>query len=57
MPCRFPNNPDYMFLSGRRVVLLDGMIKKVDKIPGAVMTRLREFQGEVLRREREAGTQ
>ncbi len=46
----------YMFLPGWRAVLLEGMIKKVGRIPGAVMNRLSEFQQAVLRREREAGT-
>ncbi len=46
----------YMFLPGRRVMLLDGVIKKTDKIPVSVLTRLKQYQREVLRRDREAGT-
>jgi phage-related protein len=41
----------YMFLPGRRVVLLDGMIKKQDKIPGEVMQRVRRYQQQVGARE------
>jgi phage-related protein len=38
----------YMFLPGRRIVLLDGIVKKRDDIPAAVLTRLRQLQREVL---------
>jgi hypothetical protein len=37
----------YVFRPGRRVVLLDGMIKKRDDIPREVMERLRRLQREV----------
>ena len=36
-----------MFRPGRRVILLDGMIKKQDKIPAAMMERLRKAQNDV----------
>lgn len=39
----------YMFRAGRRVVLLDGMVKKQDEIPAKVLKRLRMFQEEVRR--------
>ena len=38
----------YMFLPGRRIVLLDGIVKKRDEIPTAVLKRLRQLQREVL---------
>jgi hypothetical protein len=34
----------YMFLPGRRVVLLDGIVKKRDEIPGEVLRRLRRYR-------------
>jgi len=34
----------YVFEAGRRAVLLDGMIKKQDRIPAAMMERLRKMQ-------------
>lgn len=37
----------YMFRPGRRVVLLDGMVKKQDKLPVAMMERLRKAQNDV----------
>jgi hypothetical protein len=37
----------YVFRPERRVVLLDGMIKKRDDIPREVMERLRRLQKEV----------
>ena len=37
----------YMFLPGRRIVLLDGIVKKRDDIPSAVLKRLRQLQREV----------
>lgn len=43
----------YMFLPGRRIVLLDGMIKKQDEIPAHVMKRLRKMQRVVVATERE----
>ncbi len=43
----------YMFLSGRRIILLDGEIKKRDDIPHATLRRMRSYRSIVL--EREAG--
>jgi hypothetical protein len=37
----------YVFRPGRRVVLLDGIIKKRDDIPRDVLVRLRQLQNEV----------
>lgn len=37
----------YCFLPGRRIILLDGMIKKQDKIPLDVMKRLRKYHRDV----------
>ena len=37
----------YMFRPGRRITLLDGMLKKQDRIPARVLGRLRRFQREV----------
>lgn len=37
----------YVFRPGRRVVLLDGFIKKRGDIPSALMRRLRQLQTEV----------
>lgn len=34
----------YVFRLGRRITLLDGMIKKRDDIPPAVLARMREIQ-------------
>jgi hypothetical protein len=45
----------YMFLPGRRIVLLDGMIKKQDKISSEVMKRVRRYQQEVDTREAARG--
>ncbi len=41
----------YTFLSGRRIVLLDGMIKKQNRIPKDVLKRVRRYRDEVHRRE------
>ncbi|HEV3061077.1 MAG TPA: type II toxin-antitoxin system RelE/ParE family toxin [Vicinamibacterales bacterium] len=38
----------YMFLPGQRIVLLDGIVKKRDDIPAAVLRRIRLLQAEVL---------
>ena len=38
----------YMFLPNRRIVLLDGIVKKRDDIPSAVLKRLRQLQRELL---------
>jgi hypothetical protein len=37
----------YTFRPGRRIVLLDGMIKKRDDIPRAVLKRVRGYLAEV----------
>lgn len=37
----------YVFRPGRRVMLLDGMIKKRNKIPGAVRARVQGYQRQV----------
>lgn len=37
----------YMFRPGRRIVLLDGMIKNRDDIPPAVLRRLRAYQRDI----------
>ena len=41
----------YMFLPGRRVVLLDGEIKKRDNIPPKTLKRMRGFRDLVVRQE------
>lgn len=38
----------YMFLPDQQIVLLDGIVKKRDDIPAAVLRRLRLLQSEVL---------
>ena len=43
-----------MFLPGRRVVLLDGEIKKRDDIPPKALKRVRGYRDPVLRREASA---
>lgn len=45
----------YMFLPDRRIVLLDGIVKKRVDIPAAVLRRIRSSQGEVLAARREGG--
>ena len=45
----------YMFLPGQQIVLLDGMVKKRDDIPVAVLRRIRLLQSEVLASKREGG--
>ena len=40
----------YMFLPGRRIVLLDGIIKKQDRIPRQDLDRVKTYQAEVVRR-------
>ena len=37
----------YMFRPGRRITLLDGMLKKRDRIPKRTLERLKRFQKEV----------
>ncbi len=44
----------YMFLPGRRVVLLDGETKKRDDIPPRTLKRMRGYRDTVLRREANA---
>jgi phage-related protein len=39
----------YLFLPGRRIVLLDGIIKKSDKIPKHDLKRVRHYKREVKR--------
>ena len=41
----------YMFLSGRRIVLLDGEIKKRDDIPPRTLKRMRSYRDVLLGRE------
>lgn len=43
----------YMFLPARRIVLLDGILKKRDDIPASVHKRLRQLRSQVLAGERE----
>jgi phage-related protein len=45
----------YMFLPGRQIVLLDGIVKKRDDVPAAVLRRIRALQSEVLLARREGG--
>ena len=45
----------YMFLPGQQIVLLDGIVKKRDDIPAAVLRRLRVLQSEVLAANRKGG--
>lgn len=45
----------YMFLPGQQIVLLDGIVKKRDDIPAAVLRRIRVLQSEVLAAKREGG--
>ena len=40
----------YMFLPGRRIVLLDGIIKKQHRIPRQDLDRVKVYQAEVVRR-------
>lgn len=40
----------YMFRSGRTIVLLDGIVKKQDKIPSADVQRVQAYQRDVERR-------
>lgn len=37
----------YIFRSGRRVIVLDGMVKKKDRISGDMLKRLRSYQRDV----------
>ncbi len=45
----------YMFLPGQQIVLLDGIVKKRDDIPAAVLRRIRLLQSEVLAANRKGG--
>jgi phage-related protein len=45
----------YVFLPGRQIVLLDGIVKKRDDIPAAVLRRIRLMQRAVLAGNREDG--
>ena len=45
----------YMFLPGQQIVLLEGMVKKRDDIPAAVLRRLQALQREVLAANRKSG--
>ena len=45
----------YMFLPGQQIVLLDGIVKKRDDIPAAVVRRIRLLQSEVLAANRKGG--
>ena len=46
-----------MFLANRRIVLLDGIIKKQDKIPQGVLKRVRKFMADVLGKDKEVRSQ
>ena len=43
----------YMVLPGRRIVLLDGIVKKRDDSPAAILRRIRLLQRDVLAARRE----
>jgi len=43
----------YMFRPGRRILILDGMVKKRNKIPTAFLKRVRAMQAAVLTRDRQ----
>jgi len=45
----------YMFLPGQQIVLLDGILKKRDDIPAAVLRRIRLLQGEIVASKRKGG--
>jgi len=45
----------YMFLPGQQIVLLDGVVKKRDDIPAAVLRRMRLLQSEFLAANRKGG--
>ncbi|MBI1848191.1 MAG: type II toxin-antitoxin system RelE/ParE family toxin [Candidatus Rokubacteria bacterium] len=40
----------YLFLPGRRIVLLDGIVKQQDRIPAADLARVLGYQADVERR-------
>lgn len=37
----------YIFRPGRRIIVLDGMVKKKDRIPADVLKRVRGYQRDV----------
>jgi hypothetical protein len=43
---RRPVRMFYIFKPGRRIVVLDGIVKKKDKIPANVLKRVRTYQRE-----------
>lgn len=45
----------YTFLPGQQIVLLDGIVKKRDEIPAAVLRRIRVLQVEVVTANRRGG--
>ena len=45
----------FMFLPHQQIVLLDGIVKKRDDIPAAVLRRIRRLQSEVLAAKCEGG--
>lgn len=45
----------YVFRHGRRITLLDGIVKKQDKIPVRVLDRVRQFQKEIMMMDRKGG--
>ena len=45
----------YMFLPAQQIVLLDGIVKKRDDIPAAVLRRIRLLQSEILVANRKGG--
>lgn len=42
----------YVFQPGRRIIVLDGIVKKRGKIPDDVLKRIREYQRELESRAR-----
>ena len=44
----------YMFQPGRRIILIDGMLKKRDDIPSAELKRLRKIQETINERKKES---
>ncbi len=45
----------YMFRHGRRITLLDGILKKQDKIPAKALERVKRFQQEIMARDKKLG--
>ncbi len=50
-PRRYQVRIFYVFRPGRRIVLLDGMVKKQDKIPEQVLLRIRAIVKDLIARE------